>query len=170
AAGARMVGVIAHQRGHVEGGREARLALREQVLEARVRVLGAAEAREHAHGPGPATVHRRIDAPGERILARGAQPLFVRLARQVRRRVERLDRDARERLEPHPALGRLRPDGPPSLRLRLARVAHPRLPALTIRAPSIAVVMSASIHWTIWCWPIGTPKDLRSRAYSSAFS
>jgi len=38
------------------------------------------------------------------------------------------------------------------------------------RAPSMAVAMSASIHWTIWCWPIGTPNDFRSRAYASAFS
>jgi len=32
------------------------------------------------------------------------------------------------------------------------------------RAPSMAVTMSASIHWTIWCRPIGTPNDFRSRA------
>ena len=32
------------------------------------------------------------------------------------------------------------------------------------RAASTAVAMSASIHWIIWCWPIGTPKDRRSFA------
>ena len=52
------------------------------------------------------------------------------------------------------------------------RSASLRLAACQInrRAPSIAVAMSASIHCTIWCWAIGTPKDFRSRAYAIARS
>ncbi len=51
AARARVVGVVAHERRHVEGGREARLALLEQEVEARVGVLGGAEAGELPHRP-----------------------------------------------------------------------------------------------------------------------
>ena len=40
----------------------------EQVLEALVRLLGRAEAGEHAHRPELAAVHRRLDAAGERVL------------------------------------------------------------------------------------------------------
>jgi hypothetical protein len=69
AAGARVVGVVAHEGGHVEGGREARLALAEEETEARVGVLGGAEAGELAHRPEPAAVHARIDAARERELA-----------------------------------------------------------------------------------------------------
>ena len=45
AARARVVGVVAHERRHVEGGREAGLPLREQEVEARVGVLGACRSR-----------------------------------------------------------------------------------------------------------------------------
>ena len=70
AEGARVVGVVAHQRRHVEGGGEARLAVVEQVAEALVGLLGGAEAGELAHRPQAPAVHRRVDAAGERILAR----------------------------------------------------------------------------------------------------
>ena len=63
---ARMVGVVAHQRRHVERGREAGLAVVEQVAEALVRLLGGAEAGELPHRPELAAVHRRIDAARER--------------------------------------------------------------------------------------------------------
>ena len=33
-----------------------------------------------------------------------------------------------------------------------------------VAAASMAVAMSASIHCTIWCWPMGTPNALRSLA------
>ena len=57
-----MVGVVAHQARHVEGGREPRLAVLEQVAEALVRLLGGAEARELPHRPQLPAVHRRVDA------------------------------------------------------------------------------------------------------------
>ena len=66
---ARVVGVVAHQRRHVERGRQAGLPVVEQVAEALVGLLGGAEAGELAHRPQPAAVHRRVDAARERILA-----------------------------------------------------------------------------------------------------
>ena len=48
-----VVGVVAHQRGHVERGREAGLAVLEQVVEALVGLLAGAEAGELAHRPQP---------------------------------------------------------------------------------------------------------------------
>ena len=56
---ARVVGVVAHQGRHVEGGREAGLAVVEQVVEALVGLLDRAEAGELAHRPEPP---RYIDA------------------------------------------------------------------------------------------------------------
>ena len=50
----RVVGVVAHQRRHVEGGRQPGLAVVEQVAEALVGLLGGAEAGELAHRPQPA--------------------------------------------------------------------------------------------------------------------
>ena len=82
---ARAVGVVAHEGGEIEGGREARLALREQVLEARVRLLRRAEAGEHAHRPEAAAVHRRLHAARERVLARQAEVAHV-VERHVGRR------------------------------------------------------------------------------------
>ena len=70
---ARRVGVVAHERREIEGGREPRLPLREQVLEARVGLLGRAEAGEHAHRPEAAAVHRRLHAARERVLAGQAE-------------------------------------------------------------------------------------------------
>ena len=65
----RVVGVVAHERGHVEGGGEPGHAVRDEVLEALVGVLRRAEAGELAHRPEPAAVHRRLDAAGVGELA-----------------------------------------------------------------------------------------------------
>src|SRR5438128_2568492 len=97
---ARVVGVVAHQRGHVEGGREAGLAVLEQVAEALVRLLGRAEAGELAHRPEPAAIHRGVDAARERIDARVAELALV-VELEAVRGVERLDLepgDGREEL------------------------------------------------------------------------
>ena len=69
ALGARVVGVVAHLRGQVEGARQAGLACVEQELEALVGLLGGAEAGVLAHRPEPAAVHVRLDAARERGLA-----------------------------------------------------------------------------------------------------
>ena len=68
----RRVGVVAHQRRHVERGRKPRLAVVEQVAEALVGLLGGAEAGELAHRPQPAAVHRGVDAAREGVAARQA--------------------------------------------------------------------------------------------------
>ena len=70
AEGARVVGVVAHERRHVEGRREPCLPLFEQELEALVRILRRPEAGKLAHGPELAAIHARVGAARERILAR----------------------------------------------------------------------------------------------------
>ena len=95
---ARVVGVVAHQRRHVEGGREAGLAVVEQVAEALVRLLGGAEAGELAHRPEPAAVHRRVDAARERVRA-GVAEVAVVVELDALRRVERLVLEPGDRAE-----------------------------------------------------------------------
>ena len=73
ALGAGMVGVVAHQRGKVEGHREPGLTPLQQELVALVGVFGGAEPGELAHGPEPAAVHRRVDAAGERDIRPAAR-------------------------------------------------------------------------------------------------
>ena len=63
---------------HVERGGEAGLPVVEQVVEALVGLLGGAEAGELPHRPQAAAVHRRVDAAGERELARVADLRVVR--------------------------------------------------------------------------------------------
>ena len=75
ALGQRVVRVVAHQGRHVEGDRETGLPLLEQVAEARVGVLGRAEAGEHPHRPAARPVHLRVQAAGVRVLARGRRPV-----------------------------------------------------------------------------------------------
>ena len=83
---ARVVGVEAHQRGHVEGGREPVLTLAKQEVEAVVGVLRRAESGELAHCPAPAAVHRRIGAAQEREDSGRA-----RVAARVLRSVDRFE-------------------------------------------------------------------------------
>ena len=104
------VGVVAHQGRHVECGREAGLAVVEQVAEALVGLLGGAEARELAHRPQAAAVHRRVHAARERILARVADVALAVVVGQVLVGVERLDRLAGDRGEQALALGLARVD------------------------------------------------------------
>ena len=68
ALGLRIVAVVAVQRGHVVGDRQARLAGVEQLPEPGVGVLRSTEPGEHPHRPEPAPVAGRMDAPGERRL------------------------------------------------------------------------------------------------------
>src|ERR1051325_768285 len=68
---------VALQRGGAQRGGEARLALREEELESLVRLLGGAKARELAHRPQAAAVHRGLHAARERELARIAQVAVV---------------------------------------------------------------------------------------------
>src|SRR5258706_7760614 len=97
-----MVRVVAHQRRHVERGRQARLAVLQQVAEALVGLLCGAETRELAHRPEAAAIHRRINAARERIDPRIAEVAVV-IDRHRLRGVERLRLDPghrREKLAP----------------------------------------------------------------------
>src|SRR5436305_9009639 len=86
-----MVGVGPNQARHVERGRQAFLAMVEQVSEALVGLLGRPEAGELAHRPQPAAVHRRVHAARVGVLARKADA-GVRVRGQVLLGVQRLDR------------------------------------------------------------------------------
>ena len=97
----RVVRVVAHQRRHVERGRQTRLPVVEQVMEALVRLLGRAEAGELPHRPEPSAVHRRVDAARERIRARVAEVALVVDVDRVGR-LERLVLDPGDRAEELP--------------------------------------------------------------------
>jgi len=100
----RVIGVVAHQRRHVERRRQTGLAVVEQVVEALVGLLGRAEARELAEGPQAPAVHRRVDPARERILA-GQADRRLEVRGEISGRVERLDLLAGERGERGVALG-----------------------------------------------------------------
>src|SRR5207248_3808803 len=90
---------MAHQGGHVKGGREPRLAVVEQVAKARVGLLAGAVAGELAHRPQAPAVHGWVDAARE---GEGARPPdwisgAAGALRQVVGGVELADGLARER-------------------------------------------------------------------------
>ncbi len=87
--------------------RQPRLPVVEQVVEALVGLLGGAEARELAHRPEAAAVHRRVDAAREREAAGDADAIVAVCVDgdHVVGRVERVDLLARERDELGVALG-----------------------------------------------------------------
>ncbi len=64
-----MVGVVAHQRGHVERRGEPGLPVVEQIAEALVGLRRGPEAGELAHRPQPSPVHRAVHAARIRELA-----------------------------------------------------------------------------------------------------
>ena len=96
ALGARVVRVVAHLGGQVEGAAQAGLAGGEQEVEALVGLRGAAEAGVLAHRPGPGPVHLLVDARGctAAMPGRPSRGLGVELG-EILGRVERLDLDAR---------------------------------------------------------------------------
>ena len=87
--GARMVGVVAHQRREVECDGEARLAVLEQEFVTAVRVARAAEAGELPHRPQLAAVPCRMDAARERILTGATELTRAVEAVEIGRRIER---------------------------------------------------------------------------------
>ena len=102
--GERVVGVVAHQRRHVEVGRQSGLALGDQVLEALVRVLGGAEAGDLAHRPQPAPIHRRVRSARERVLA-GQADVGERRIGRVERGVDALEWKTAQRSKLRAPLG-----------------------------------------------------------------
>ena len=87
----RVVGVVAHLGRQVEGRRKPRLTLVDQVVEPFVGLACGAHAGVLAHRPQPTAVHRRVDTPGVRLLAREAQVLLVVQVGDVGRGVQRGD-------------------------------------------------------------------------------
>ena len=71
--------------------RQAGLSLLEQVLEARVRLFGGAEAGEHAHRPQLAAVQRGVDAARVGILAGQAQVVCVIQVGDIERGIQAVD-------------------------------------------------------------------------------
>ena len=152
AQGARVVGVVAHERRHVEGRREPGLPLLEQELEALVRVLRRAEAGELAHGPELAAVHARVGAARERVLARMPKLVVVGPAVLVLRRVQRLHFHVRQgRIRGQP-IGRLRVDAAQPLFFDLAilssgsRAARSALLAAVDQTPRYAQPLLRNQH------------------------
>ena len=95
-----MVGVVAHQRRHVEGGAQPGLAVIEQVAEPLVGLLRRPEPRELPHRPQPAAVHARVHPARERILAGEADRVGRRQVRLGVQRLHRLTGQRRERARP----------------------------------------------------------------------
>ncbi len=95
ALGARMVGVVPHLGGQVEGAGQTGLPRPEQELEPGVGGLGRAEPGVLAHRPEAAPVHVGADAAGEGVAAGHAQPGGRIPAREVIGAVDRADLDAR---------------------------------------------------------------------------
>src|SRR3954470_22557893 len=85
---ARVIGVMPHERRHVERGRAARRPVMEQVSEACFGLLGGAEAGELAHRPEATAVHGLVDAARVRVFAGNADLLELG---QVGSGVQRLD-------------------------------------------------------------------------------
>ena len=64
-----VIGVVAHQRGHVKGHRQSGLPLLQQVVKTTVTIFWRPEAGELPHGPQAPPIHGGMDAARERILA-----------------------------------------------------------------------------------------------------
>ena len=114
---ARIVGVAAHQRGHVEGHRQAARTVAQYLPVALIGLAGVAETGELADRPGTSPVAGGVHAAGERVLARPADPLVDRLASA--RPVHRVDLDSGQggevRVTQPSLLLRLRVPPPPTL-------------------------------------------------------
>ena len=86
AGGERMVRVVSHLRRQIEGDAQAVDALREQIPITLVRFGRRGEAGVLAHRPQASAIHRRLDAAGERKLAREADVGGGAAPREVLRR------------------------------------------------------------------------------------
>ena len=83
-----MVGIVSHDRGHIEGHAQPGLALLQQVAIAPVGVGGIAETGKLAHRPEAPAVHIGLHTPGKGIAARKPQVAQVIELRRVVRRVK----------------------------------------------------------------------------------
>src|SRR2546421_4219862 len=145
----RVVGVVAHQRGHVERHREARLPVREEERVAAVRFLRGAVAGELPNRPRLPAIHRGIDAARVGELAGIAELLLVTPPLQVLRGVERLERYAGHR---RVVLRRQLPApvaGGPFLVRRLAAKCH-QLPPCDARWSSTSSASAYGFSFPFW--------------------
>src|SRR6266851_2455436 len=90
-----MVRVAAHLGRQIERNRESGLTLLEQITVTTIRFLGAAEARVLAHRPQPSTIHRRLHATREWVLAGKAELVHKVEAVQIVGIVSAFDLDSR---------------------------------------------------------------------------
>jgi hypothetical protein len=131
AQGARVVGVAAHERRHVEGDGEPAPAVAEDHLVALVGLLGVPEPGELPDGPRPPPVAGRVQAAGEGVLTRPADPLEPLVGVPGPGTVHRLHGVAGERGE---------------ICVALARGVVPGLPA------SAALLDGVSVHTLEFTW------------------
>ncbi len=94
--GQRMVAVVSHQRGQVEGDGKARLALLQQIVQALVGVLGATKSGKLTHRPNLAAIHHGVNATRVGILARVGQVVGVVEFGKVRRGIKLVDGHTRK--------------------------------------------------------------------------
>src|SRR5699024_5584918 len=100
-----LIGVAAHERGHVEGDTEAAAAGAQEHLIALVGLLRVAETGELPDRPSPAAVAGRIEPASVGILAGPADTLHAGIGGSLRRPVDRVDLHSRQRREIGIALG-----------------------------------------------------------------
>ena len=86
----RMVGVVAHQRRHVEVDGQTGLTLRDQIPEPLVGLIRRPEPCDLTHRPDSTPIHGGVRAPGERVPARQTD-IFKWNVGDVRGRVHPLD-------------------------------------------------------------------------------
>src|SRR4029077_5977514 len=91
-----MVGVVSHERGHVEVRGQPRLPLRDEIFEPFVGVFAGTEASDLTHRPEPAAVHGRIGSAREWVLPRQTDVL-ERRGLQVESRIDALHGKAAKR-------------------------------------------------------------------------
>ena len=101
----RVIGVVAHQRGQIEGDGESAAAVFEKIFVALVGFFGRGEAGEHAHRPQLAAVAGRVNAARVGRLAGIAEVLIVvPVGGKIGLGVEAADRDVRDGAETRVAM------------------------------------------------------------------
>src|SRR5690606_8445546 len=105
AGGGGLVGVAAHERGHVEGDAEAAAPGPEEHLVSLVGLLGVTEAGELPDRPLPAAVAGRVEPAGVGVFAGPADAFHARVGDPFGRPVDRVHLHPRQRGEVGLALG-----------------------------------------------------------------
>ena len=88
-----MISIIAIERRHIEGSREPRLPLLEQIFEASIGIFSSAKSGEHAHRPRLGAIHRGLDRSCVGILPRQSEVTAIIQCHIILRGVDTIDRD-----------------------------------------------------------------------------